>query len=37
MNREPFQEPPDRLRRAALERGLEAEVRVLSPGQTVPW
>jgi N-acyl-phosphatidylethanolamine-hydrolysing phospholipase D len=37
MNREPFREPPDRLLREALNRGLEEQVAILSPGQTVPW
>jgi N-acyl-phosphatidylethanolamine-hydrolysing phospholipase D len=37
MNREPFQEPPDRLLREALRRGLEQRIELLSPGQTIPW
>jgi N-acyl-phosphatidylethanolamine-hydrolysing phospholipase D len=37
MNREPFHEPPDRLLHEATRRGLEKEVVVLSPGQTIPW
>jgi N-acyl-phosphatidylethanolamine-hydrolysing phospholipase D len=37
MNREPFREPPDRLLKAALERGIEEQVAILSPGQTIPW
>ena len=37
MNREPFQEPSDRLMREALRRGLEEQVAALSPGQTIPW
>ncbi len=37
LNREPFLEPPDRLLRAARERGLEEQVGILSPGQTISW
>ena len=37
MNREPFREPPDRLLREALRRGVEEQVGILSPGQTIPW
>jgi len=37
MNREPFREPPERLLRAGLNRGLEEQVAILNPGQTVPW
>jgi N-acyl-phosphatidylethanolamine-hydrolysing phospholipase D len=37
LNREPFREPSDRLLREALHRGLEEQVAVLSPGQTIPW
>jgi N-acyl-phosphatidylethanolamine-hydrolysing phospholipase D len=37
MNREPFQEPPDRLLREALQRGLAEQIAVLRPGQTIPW
>jgi N-acyl-phosphatidylethanolamine-hydrolysing phospholipase D len=37
MNREPFREPPDRLWREALRRGIEDQVSILSPGQTLPW
>jgi N-acyl-phosphatidylethanolamine-hydrolysing phospholipase D len=37
MNREPFREPPERLLRRALERGVEEQVAVLSPGQTISW
>jgi N-acyl-phosphatidylethanolamine-hydrolysing phospholipase D len=37
MNREPFREPPDRLLREALQRGVEERVAILSPGQTIPW
>jgi N-acyl-phosphatidylethanolamine-hydrolysing phospholipase D len=37
MNREPFHEPPDRLLREALRRGIEEQVAILSPGQTIPW
>jgi N-acyl-phosphatidylethanolamine-hydrolysing phospholipase D len=37
LNREPFGEPPDRLRRAAQRRGLEESIAVLSPGQTIRW
>jgi L-ascorbate metabolism protein UlaG (beta-lactamase superfamily) len=37
LNREPFAEPPDRLLQEALARGLEEQVAILSPGQTIPW
>ncbi|OLB93770.1 MAG: hypothetical protein AUH30_19355 [Candidatus Rokubacteria bacterium 13_1_40CM_68_15] len=37
LNREPFREPPDRLMREALRRGLEERVALLSPGQTIHW
>ncbi len=37
FNREPFREPPDRLLREAVARGIEARVAVLSPGQTIRW
>ncbi|OLD97858.1 MAG: hypothetical protein AUG80_09850 [Candidatus Rokubacteria bacterium 13_1_20CM_4_68_9] len=37
LNREPFREPPDRLMREALRRGLEESVALLSPGQTIHW
>jgi len=37
LNREPFREPPDRLLREALRRGLEERIGLLSPGQTIHW
>src|SRR5262249_8786831 len=37
LNREPFQEPPDRLMAEALRHGLEEHVAQLSPRQTVRW
>lgn len=37
LNREPFQEPPQRLLREALQRGLEDHIALLSPGQSVHW
>ena len=37
MNSESFAEPPERLVREARRRGLEAEVKVLLPGQTLHW
>ncbi len=37
LNREPFREPPEWLTREALHRGLEEQVEVLSPGQTISW
>jgi L-ascorbate metabolism protein UlaG (beta-lactamase superfamily) len=37
MNREPFREPPEWLARVAVDRGLEEQVAVLSPGQTIHW
>jgi N-acyl-phosphatidylethanolamine-hydrolysing phospholipase D len=37
LNREPFHEPPDRLLKEALRRGLEEHVALLSPGQEIGW
>jgi len=37
LNREPYREPPDRLLAEALRRGLEEQVAILSPGQSIPW
>jgi N-acyl-phosphatidylethanolamine-hydrolysing phospholipase D len=37
LNREPFQEPPDRLWREALRRGLEERIALLAPGETIHW
>jgi N-acyl-phosphatidylethanolamine-hydrolysing phospholipase D len=37
LNREPFHEPPERLMREALRRGLEERIAVLNPGQTIGW
>lgn len=37
LNREPFREPPERLMREAVRRGVANDVAVLSPGQTIPW
>jgi N-acyl-phosphatidylethanolamine-hydrolysing phospholipase D len=37
MNSEPFAEPPERLLREARRRGLEAQMKVLAPGQTLHW
>ena len=37
LNREPFREPPTRLLAQARRRGLEEQIAVLSPGQTIPW
>ncbi|HMH51209.1 MAG TPA: MBL fold metallo-hydrolase [Candidatus Acidoferrum sp.] len=37
LNREPFREPPDRLRTEARRRGIDEQIAVLSPGQTIPW
>jgi hypothetical protein len=37
MNREPFAEPPARLMKAALADGVEEEIALLSPGQSVHW
>jgi L-ascorbate metabolism protein UlaG (beta-lactamase superfamily) len=37
FNREPFREPPERLRAEARRRGLEDRIAILSPGQTIPW
>jgi N-acyl-phosphatidylethanolamine-hydrolysing phospholipase D len=37
LNREPFREPPQRLMREALRLGIEDQIAVLSPGQTIHW
>ena len=37
LNREPFREPPDRLFKEALRRGIEEQVALLSPGETIHW
>ena len=37
LNREPAREPPDRLLKEALRRGIEERVAILDPGQTVHW
>jgi N-acyl-phosphatidylethanolamine-hydrolysing phospholipase D len=37
LNREPFAEPPERLLKAAVERGLEERVAILSVGQWIHW
>ena len=37
LNREPFREPPQRLEREARRRGLETDIALLSPGQTIHW
>jgi N-acyl-phosphatidylethanolamine-hydrolysing phospholipase D len=37
LNREPYREPPDRLRKEAHRRGIEARVRLLRPGQEIGW
>ena len=37
LNREPFHEPPDRLLKEALRRGIEERVALLSPGQEIGW
>jgi N-acyl-phosphatidylethanolamine-hydrolysing phospholipase D len=37
LNREPFAEPPQRLLKAAVERGLEERVAILSVGQWIHW
>jgi N-acyl-phosphatidylethanolamine-hydrolysing phospholipase D len=37
LNREPFAEPPARVMRAALSRGIEERVALLSPGQSIHW
>jgi N-acyl-phosphatidylethanolamine-hydrolysing phospholipase D len=37
LNREPFREPPRRLEREALRRGLQESIAVLRPGQTLHW
>jgi N-acyl-phosphatidylethanolamine-hydrolysing phospholipase D len=36
-NREPFREPPDRLRAEALRRGEEERIALLAPGQSIHW
>ncbi len=37
LNREPFREPPERLLREAVRRGLEERIALLSPGQSIHW
>jgi L-ascorbate metabolism protein UlaG (beta-lactamase superfamily) len=37
LNREPFAEPPKRAMQAALARGLEERVALLSVGQSIHW
>ena len=37
LNREPFAEPPTRLLKAAVARGLEERIAILSAGQTIHW
>jgi N-acyl-phosphatidylethanolamine-hydrolysing phospholipase D len=37
MNREPYHEPPTRLLKEALRRGLEERMAVLNPGQEIGW
>jgi L-ascorbate metabolism protein UlaG (beta-lactamase superfamily) len=37
LNREPFNEPPDRLFAEAVRRGVEERVAPLSPGETIDW
>jgi N-acyl-phosphatidylethanolamine-hydrolysing phospholipase D len=37
LNREPFREPPDRLMKEALKRGLEERIAMVSVGQTIRW
>ena len=36
LNREPFQEPPQRLEREPIRR-IEEQITLLSPGQTIHW
>jgi N-acyl-phosphatidylethanolamine-hydrolysing phospholipase D len=37
LNREPFAEPPSRLLKAAVARGLEEHVAILSAGESIHW
>jgi N-acyl-phosphatidylethanolamine-hydrolysing phospholipase D len=37
LNREPFQEPPQRLMREAVRLGLEEHIALLGPGQSIHW
>ncbi len=37
LNREPFREPPDRLMAAAVARGLEERIALVTPGQLFHW
>ena len=37
MNREPIDEPPRRALAEAVKRGLEDQIAILSPGQTLRW
>jgi N-acyl-phosphatidylethanolamine-hydrolysing phospholipase D len=37
MNREPFREPPDRLLKEAVRRGIEERIAMLTQGQSIHW
>jgi N-acyl-phosphatidylethanolamine-hydrolysing phospholipase D len=37
LNREPSREPPERLMKEAVRRGIQEQVSVLSPGQSIHW
>lgn len=37
MNREPLDEPPARMLKEALKRGVEERIAILNPGQTIGW
>ncbi|HEV8616261.1 MAG TPA: MBL fold metallo-hydrolase [Methylomirabilota bacterium] len=37
MNREPFREPPDRLLKEAVRRGIEEQIAMLTQGQSIHW
>jgi N-acyl-phosphatidylethanolamine-hydrolysing phospholipase D len=37
MNREPFREPPERLLKEALRRGIEEQIAMLTQGQSIHW
>jgi N-acyl-phosphatidylethanolamine-hydrolysing phospholipase D len=37
LNREPFNEPPDRLLKEAVRRGIEEKIAMLTQGQSIRW
>ncbi len=37
LNREPFREPPARLLKEAWRRGIEEQIALLAPGESIHW